>query len=331
MNKVTVTAPGRVDLVAGPTDWCGMNTLNMAINLRAKAVVEKLADPELVRITINGKTVEYKEPKYDGQDFDLFKAVIELTELKGFAVNYETEIPRGSGLGGSAPLTVSTVYGLNKLFAQGWNKYYMTELANRAETLKLQTVQGTQDQYAAMFGGLLFMDFRGKVCQRGQYSKPIEQEPYAVVERLDEYAPNLYITIAVPEIKRVKSDETNGSLSERYLDGEEKIVETMELMAINGQEGKRAIVNGEREKLFDCINQDNEYMTIFGMVAEENKEIVSIAKKAGAAAGRVCGAGRAAVALYARSQNDRQKVYDALKGEVKEIFQVERDEGARYE
>jgi galactokinase/mevalonate kinase-like predicted kinase len=217
------------------------------------------------------------------------------------------------------------------MFKMNWNKYYMTELANRAETLKLQTVQGTQDQYAAMFGGLLFMDFRGKTCQRGAYSKRIEEEPYSVVERLDEYAPNLWITVAIPEITREKSDQTNGSLSDRYLDGEKLIVEAIEEMARNGQEGKRAVVNQDLEYLYRIINKDNEFMDLFGMVSEDNKRIIKVGKNAGAVATRVCGAGRGAVALIAKSEDEREAIFQALQGEVEHLYKVEMDEGARYE
>ena len=169
--KVTSSAPARIDLSGGATDWCGMHTLAMAINLRSYATVEKIKNRNLVQIKFGDLYEEYKEPIY-GTGLDLLKAVIELSKLKGFRVEYRTDIPRGSGLGGSGPLTVATLFALKKLFKKEWSNYYIAELAQRAETLKLKIVCGYQDQYTPTFGGLLFMDFEGKSSQRGSMANP---------------------------------------------------------------------------------------------------------------------------------------------------------------
>lgn len=330
-NKtVVVTAPGRVDICAGPTDWCGGNTLNMAIDLRARVTATRLSDPKLITISIADKHIEYYKPEYDGR-FDLFQAVIELTGLTGLAVQYETEIPKGSGLGGSAPLTVGTVMALAELFDKKWSKYYMTELAQRAETLKMQTVNGYQDQYAAMFGGLLFMNFEGKSCQRGSYSKPVESEPYTTVERLDSDNLGFKVVVAIPEIERAGSGQTNGSVSDRYLDGDQRIVSLIKESMVRGREAKKAVVDNDMPKLFELINQDNEMLREFGFVTVENERIIKLAMDHGALAARVCGAGRGAVGLYCPDEVSRDAVYNAINGTVPLVHKAEPAEGARYE
>ncbi len=327
---ILASAPARIDLCAGPTDWCGLNALSMAINLRAYAKVTKLTDPDKIEITIGDSHIEYYQPEYNGE-LNLFKAVIELTGLKGFAVEYKTDIPRGSGLGGSAPLCVATVFALNKMFNMNWSKYYMAELAQRAETYKLLTVNGYQDQYSAMFGGLLFMNFRGKSCQRGSYSKTVEAEPYTTVENLTEYLPDFNIVVAVPKITRLSSDQTNGSLSDRYLDGEKLIVDAVNRMAEQGLQAKKMVVDGEVEELYKLINQDNDFHRLYGFVSEDNEMIIEIANKNGALACNVCGAGRGAVAIFAKDEAAAEQIYVALKDKVENIYQVKNDEGARYE
>ena len=329
-NSVTASAPGRIDLAAGPTDWCGKNTLAMAINLRAYAKVSLLDDPNKVIISIGDARVEYTTPEYDG-NLDLFKAVVELTGLKGFEIEMWTDIPRGSGLGGSAPLCVSIVFALNKLFKKNWSRYYMAELAQRAETYKMHTVNGYQDQYSAMFGGINFMDFRGKSCQRGDYSKTVEAEPYTVVENLLEYLPEFHALVAIPEIVRVSSDQTNGSLSDRYLDGEKLIVDSVNQMALQGQKAKKALVDGDISELYKLINADNDFHRIYGFVTEANENIIKIANENGALACNVCGAGRGAVAIFSPDKIAEDKIYAALKNKVEHIFHVKNDEGARYE
>ena len=329
-DKVIFSAPGRIDLSGGATDWCGMHTMSMAINLRAFTKVKRISKDDTVKIKIGDQHEEYKEPKY-GTSLDLFKAVVELTELKGFSVEYKTDIPKGSGLGGSAPLTVSTVFALNELFGKNWNKYYMTGLAQRAETLKLETVNGYQDQYTATFGGLIFMDFEGKACQKGKYSKPIEEEPYAVVEDLSEYTPDFHIIVSVPKISRKDSDETNSSVSERYLQGDKEIVAEMIKKARLTQDAKKALVDGRLDDLYEIINQNNKIMRKFGFVSDENERIISEAEKNGALACKTCGAGRGAVAIFAEDENRQDVLLEKLKDVSENIFKVKVDEGVRVE
>jgi galactokinase/mevalonate kinase-like predicted kinase len=331
-NSIKYSAPARIDLSGGPTDWCGMHTVSMAINLRAFATVKKLDNPDLVKIKIGDLEETYSEPIY-GTKLDLFKAVIELTELKGFEVSYTTEIPKGSGLGGSAPLTVSTVFALNDLFQKNWSKYYMTELAQRAETLKLQTVNGYQDQYTASFGGLIFMDFEGKACQKGSYSKPIEEEPYAVVERLDEYLPKFNIVVAIPEIIRKGSDETNSSVSERYLNNDRKIVNLLKAKALLTQQIKKAIIEKKTSKIFEIINQNNQMMRELGYLSDNNEKMIEIANRIGVLASKTTGAGKGAVAFFVEDEIRQKELIEEFSKHnfIKHIFKVEVDEGVQKE
>ncbi|MBP9759707.1 hypothetical protein KBD45_08500 [Candidatus Dojkabacteria bacterium] len=330
MNQIKVSAPARIDLSGGVIDWCGMYTLALAINLRAYATLTKLDNPNLVQIAIDGIEDEYSEPDYDGK-LDLFKAVIELSGIKGFRVEYKTDIPRGSGLGGSAPLTVSTLLGLNQLFNKNWSIYYLTELAQRAESFKLHTVNGYQDQFSAAFGYLNYFDFREKECQKGNYSKSVEEEPYSIVENLTAYMPQLHIIVAVPEVIRSSSDETNGSVSERYLNGEKEIQALMIRLSKITQESKKCIVDGNLAKLYEIINENNEILRKFNFLSEKNEAIVNIAQANGALAVKVCGAGRGGTAVFAENEEHMDKLFNLLKPISNYIFKVKPDEGVKIE
>ncbi len=332
MEIVKYSAPARIDLSGGATDWCGMHTLSMAINLRASAKVQRIENKDLIQIKIGNLEEEYIKPTY-GTDLDLFKAVIELSKQKGFRIEYETQIPKGSGLGGSAPLTVSTLFALNNLFSLNWSKYYIAELAQRAESYKLQTVNGHQDQYSAVFGGLIYMDFEGKTCQKGIYSKTVEEEPYATVESLDEYMPDFHIIIAIPQITRASSDETNSSVSEKYLNNDPEIVNLMKEKAKLTQLAKKLVIEKKETKLYEVINQNNEIMRKFGFLTEDNELIIKKSFEMGALACKTTGAGKGAVAIFARNKELTQKIFEALKREssIKHLFIVKKDEGARKE
>lgn len=330
MRKIVVSAPARVDLSGGATDWCGYHTLAMAINLRAYARIEKLDNPNLVSVAIGDLREEYEEPNY-GTPLDLFKAVIELSGLCGFKVSYKTDIPKHSSLGGSAPLTGSTLFGLKHLFKKDWSLYYIAELAQRAEGLKLRTVTGYQDQYAATFGGLLFMDFRGKSCQKGVYSRPVEEEPYAVVEDISRYLPDFKFLVAIPKISDITSDVANSMVSRRYLKGDKEIVSLIKKKAALTQELKKAIIEKENEKIIDIINKNQEIMRKFGWVSAANEKILKRAFALGALAVKNTGAGFAAMAIVCENEEARQKIAGGLEGLAEYIFKVEMASGVRIE
>ena len=329
-KKVTVSAPGRIDLSGGATDWCGYHTLAMAINLRAYAIIERLDDLELISISIGDLKEEYKTPKY-GTPLDLFKACIELSGLKGFKILYKTELPKHSSLGGSAPLTVATLFGLKQLFNKDWSLYYIAELAQRAETFKLETVNGYQDQFTAAFGGLIFMDFRGKSCQKGIYSRPIEEEPYTVVEDISDFVPRFKFLVAIPEILDITSNQANTMVSQRYLNGDEEIVNLIKEKAALTQEIKKAIIGGKNEKIVDIINKNQAIIRKFGWVSKDNERIQREAFDLGALAVKNTGAGFAGMAIVCRNEKDREKIAKGLNGVAEYMYEVEMAGGVRVE
>ena len=97
--------------------------------------------------------------KYDG-NLDLLKAAIRVTEPKfGLDLHTSSDVLPGSGLGGSASLSVAII-GLIEHIRTGYiDEYRVADLAFQAERVELGIRGGWQDQYAAVFGGLNYMEF----------------------------------------------------------------------------------------------------------------------------------------------------------------------------
>ncbi len=91
---------------------------------------------------------------------DLVKSVIEeLCQAGGFNITIKSEVPEHSGLGASASAYAALIALFNAYYKLGMTKRDMAELSFRLETEKLKNKVGKQDQYAACFGGLNFMEF----------------------------------------------------------------------------------------------------------------------------------------------------------------------------
>jgi D-glycero-alpha-D-manno-heptose-7-phosphate kinase len=71
-----------------------------------------------------------------------------------------SDFPLGSGLGGSATVSVAILACFNELRRDKWTQYEVAELAYQAERHILGVSGGWQDQYASVFGGFNFMEFK---------------------------------------------------------------------------------------------------------------------------------------------------------------------------
>ena len=77
-------------------------------------------------------------------------------------LNYilRSDFPISSGLGGSAVVMSSIIGCFNEFRIDKWSKYEIAEMAYQAERLSFKISGGWQDQYATVFGGINFMEFK---------------------------------------------------------------------------------------------------------------------------------------------------------------------------
>ena len=78
----------------------------------------------------------------------------------GFELYLHSDFPMNSGLGGSAVVSAAVLGCFNQFRRDQWDLHEVAELAFQAERLYLGVAGGWQDQYATVFGGFNFMEFR---------------------------------------------------------------------------------------------------------------------------------------------------------------------------
>ncbi|MFL2999375.1 MAG: CBS domain-containing protein [Cytophagales bacterium] len=94
-------------------------------------------------------------------DFNLITSVIKTIKPDfGFDLIINSDFPKGSGLGGSSAVCSSIIGCFNEFRIDKWNDYEIAEIAYESERLRLDVAGGWQDQYATVFGGINFMEFK---------------------------------------------------------------------------------------------------------------------------------------------------------------------------
>ena len=98
-------------------------------------------------------------PLWDG-DLDLPKVVIDHFGIwTGLSVFLASQVPPGTGLGSSSTVAVALIKAMSVLCNTRLSRQEVAELACRVEIDTLKMPIGKQDQFAASFGGLNFIQF----------------------------------------------------------------------------------------------------------------------------------------------------------------------------
>jgi galactokinase/mevalonate kinase-like predicted kinase len=286
-RKVRCTAPGRAGIIGNPTDMYGGAVLSCSVPLRAW--VEIRPDDPLTLETdgqcVTIRKLEDLRPR--GDRFDLARAVLRYFKLLEMSahITFGSDIPMQSGLAGSTALLVAMVRSFMAWQNHHPHRYQVAETARCIELNYLEVVCGYQDAYMTTFGGLNYMDFRGK-----QFYRTLEAELFATVEPLAEIVPLLPFVLAYTGVQH-RSGEIHKPLRERWLDGEAEVVGAYDRITELAASGKRALLMANWPELAACMNENHAIQRALGGSGEHNEVLIHAAMKAGAPAAKLAGAG----------------------------------------
>nr|WP_029951836.1 dehydrogenase [Hippea sp. KM1] len=169
-------APLRLGLAGGGTDldvyasrYVGY-VLNATISLYAHTTLEKLDNGKIIFHSVdNDEYLEIDSKEFlelDGK-MDLYKGIYNrivknfVKKPLSFKLITYSDVPSGSGLGGSSTLVVAIIKAFVEWLNLPLGEYDIAKLAYEIEREDIGIVGGAQDQYAATFGGFNFMEFYG--------------------------------------------------------------------------------------------------------------------------------------------------------------------------
>jgi len=310
----------RIGIAGGGTDVSpysdlyGGAVLNAAISLYAYATLEPVTENGIILTAID-QQVEQRfdctnELLPDGK-LNLHKGVINRIvkdyelPMTNFRLSTFVDVPHGSGLGTSSTLVVAIVGAFTEMLRLPLSEYDMAHYAYEIERKDLQLAGGRQDQYAATFGGINFMEF--------YKDEKVVVNPLPVREQyLLELENNLllyYTSTSRDSAKIIEQQAKN------VINGQQKSIEAMHQLKHQAEMMKEALSKGNLDEIGAILD--------FGFRQKKNmvdgisnsliEEIYETAKKAGATGGKISGAGGGGFMIFYCPGNCKYNVIKNLK------------------
>jgi len=303
------TAPGRAGIIGNPTDMYGGAVLSCSIPLRAWV---EIAPAPALTLEAAGETAIIRgldDMWPHGDRFDLARSIFRYLKLPAMhaRIRFGSDIPMQSGLAGSTALLVAMLRAILAWLGQHPHRYQLAETARFIELNYLEVVCGYQDAYMATFGGLNYLDFRGK-----QFYRNLEAELFGTVESLASVVPTLPFVLGHTGIQH-HSGEVHKPLRERWLEGEPEIVTAYERITELASLGKRALLTADWAALGEYMNENHAIQRDLGGSGPENEHLIAAALAAGAPGAKLAGAGRGGTIIALWPDPDQEPLEKALR------------------
>jgi len=236
----------------------------------------------------------------------IFKAALQLTGIKkGIELHSTADVPANCGLGTSSSFTVALVNALHTYQREFVTQKQLAEEACRIEIDLLGEPIGKQDQYMAAFGGLTCLTF--------QKDGEVIVEPLRVSdEALEQLEGNLLLFFTNRE--RSASEILAEQDRKSKLDDEAMIQNLHQIKEI-GRETRRHLEKGEVSMLGELfhVHWETKKKRSSGISYPFIDECYEVARKNGAAGGKLIGAGGGGFLMFYCNNSDKPRVIAAMK------------------
>ena len=215
---------------------------------------------------------------------------------QNFTAEYQINIPRLVGLSGSSAICSAMLKALMEFYNVEIPLEDQPTITMNAEREELGIACGLQDRVAQIYNGVTFMDFERSL---------VESTGHGKYECLDIAAmPNIYI--AYDPNRAEESGKAHKKVKKLFQQQNNDVVAAMKEFADIAQKGRDAIVAGKLDLIPELVNANFDLRDRIFNVSEENRQMVMVARQAGASA-KFAGSGGAIVGTF---EDDAQ--YDIL-------------------
>lgn len=318
-KKIRARAPLRLGLAGGGTDlspYCDLHggaILNLTIDRYAFASILPNPEGKIVFCADDIKQFETfdLDAALDGAALSIHRGVYErmIRDFNGgrriaMTVKTTVDAPAGSGLGSSSALVVALVDAFREILNAPLGLYDVAHLAFEIERIDLALAGGRQDQYAATFGGLNFIEFLP--------NDRVIVNPLRLHRGVrNEFESSLVICFSGRSRKSadIIEKQTTGLVG-----GSARTIDAMHCLKADAQSMKKSLLGGDLRATATILNKSwvSKQATAQGISNDRIDDFMATAFEAGALGGKISGAGGGGFMFFIVDPEHRYGLIEAL-------------------
>src|SRR3984893_15868780 len=313
--RIESKAPTRVDLAGATLDiWPlylfhpGALTINAAISRHAKCMIEAHA----------AANQAIKLVSLDTQRSESFASFAHLVSAKryrlpllaeivkffrpegGFTLTTDSEAPAGAGIGGSSAMAVAICAALDRFTGVGKSKVDWIHISRDAEAIVIKVPTGMQDHYPPAFGGAAAIE----LIPGGEHRIELRIN-------LDELERRLVVCYTG---KPRQSGINNWEVFKAHIDGKKAVRNNIEHISQIAQKMRGALESGDWKQTGRLMHAEWTFRrrNLPTISTRTIDAIINGARRKGALAGKVCGAGGGGCVVLLIEPDARERVEEAV-------------------
>jgi D-glycero-alpha-D-manno-heptose-7-phosphate kinase len=311
---VTATAPCRVDLAGGTLDMWPLYlfhhdsvTVNFAVNVLTTCRITRLP----------GRKIHLKSGDTDREE--TFASVEHLCAAKSFrhplaahlvrffapegglAIETRSESPAGAGISGSSALMIATTAALARYSGRRLDREQVRQLAQNVEAQLIRVPTGCQDYYPALYGGVNAIHLQAD----GIHREAIAVSPEEMEARF------LLAYTGAPR----QSGINNWEVFKAHINGDKRVQRNFEQIAAIARGMHAALTHRDWDAVARLLREEWKLRrsNAPGITTPLIDKLVAAARRNGARAAKVCGAGGGGCVVFFVEPDARERVADALR------------------
>jgi len=321
MNKITVSAPGKLMLLGEHAVVYNRPCLVTAVDQRMMATLELLDSLDFELEAEDVKVIGYKKRLYELGVGDIpkgakfveiaLKNISEKYPLKsGIKITTKSEFSSQFGFGSSSASTVCVVKAMSETLNLNLSNKEIFDFSFKT-VLDIQGKGSGFDVAAAVYGGTLYFVTGGKII-----------EPL-----------NIKSLPLIVGYSGIKADTVTliNKVKESFVGRENRLEEIYNAMTMLVDEAKTAFLDEDLAKVGELMNKDQVLLKELGVSIDKLDKMIDVSIRVGAYGAKLSGAGGGDCMIALSPENRKQAVIDGINS-VGEIINVRTNaEGVRVE
>jgi D-glycero-alpha-D-manno-heptose-7-phosphate kinase len=214
----------------------------------------------------------------------------------GLLIETNSESPQGAGISGSSAMLIATVSAFNRLCGTRHSIERIREIAQNIEARVIRVPTGCQDYYPAMYGGVSAIELTAAGIRRS--ALPVD---------LDDLDSRFLLAYTG---KPRQSGINNWEVTKLHIDGNPRVIRNFERIAEISHGMRQALTKGDWAEVARLLREEwtHRKRNSPGITTPLIDSLVETARRSGARAAKVCGAGGGGCVVFLCEPDSRQRV-----------------------